>query len=659
MILVVSYSSAIGGAERLLVEFVRALEGECCLACPPGPLADAAGASGIRVFRLRARRLALWGSPHRAVRDLAGHARELRLMARDLGPQLIVAWSMRPALACALARVQVPVVFQHNDFLPGGIVSWAVRRAAARAALVIAPSHAVARELGQLEAPIRVVHPGVDVERFAASPTAPNDPPTIVVIGALVGWKRPDLALEAFALLRRRRSDVTLRFVGAPVEGAERLTQALRERAREFGSSVQFAGNVDDVRDELARAMCLLHCAEREPFGRVVLEALAAGRPVVVPDGDSGVMEIVDPSCARVYPASDAQAAADALDLLIGDRALAARMGAAGRSRAQLEFDRSAAQRQWSAEVRSVIAAAPLVMDAPSAAIVTVTHNSAQPLRAFLDSVDRHLPGVEVVVVDNASGDDSVQIARRRPGTTVLALPDNLGFGTACNRGIAAVHSPVTILVNPDVELLDASLLKLVAEVGRRDQPERLLAPLVLSPDGSRQDTVHPSPGSMAELGRTIVSPTLVPARWLAPWRSNSPRRVGWAVGCALVAQTETLRRLGPFDERLFLFGEDLELGLRSGKASVETWFWPSGRVIHHGAHATRPAFAGEPFELLARARRSAVASQRGSFSVGLDDAAQALTFASRLGVKRMLGRDATRERRQLEALAAARRAPE
>jgi GT2 family glycosyltransferase len=125
------------------------------------------------------------------------------------------------------------------------------------------------------------------------------------------------------------------------------------------------------------------------------------------------------------------------------------------------------------------------------------------------------------------------------------------------------------------------------------------------------------------------------------------------------VARTETLRRLGPFNERLFLFGEDLELGLRCAESGVETWFWPSARVVHHGGHATRAAFADEPFEPLARARRAALASQRGPLSLGLDDAAQALTFASRLGVKRVLGRDVTRERRQLAALAAARRAPE
>jgi N-acetylglucosaminyl-diphospho-decaprenol L-rhamnosyltransferase len=209
------------------------------------------------------------------------------------------------------------------------------------------------------------------------------------------------------------------------------------------------------------------------------------------------------------------------------------------------------------------------------------------------------------------------------------------------------------------VELLDDSLLALAAEVVRAGRPERLMAPLVLNPDGSRQDNVHPVPGSAADLVRALIPPGALPrplrAR-LAPWHAAAPRRVGWAVGCALVARTETLRRLGPFDERLFLYGEDLELGLRAGQYGVPTCFWPRARVLHHRAHASATAFGGEPFDLLARARHEAVATALGPRRAMLDDAGQAVTFASRLMLKRALGRGAQRERRQLGALGRARR---
>jgi GT2 family glycosyltransferase len=298
--------------------------------------------------------------------------------------------------------------------------------------------------------------------------------------------------------------------------------------------------------------------------------------------------------------------------------------------------------------------------------LVTVTFNSERDLERMLDSAALYLPGARVVVVDCGSEDGTAEVAchqRDRITVELIALGRNLGFGAACNRGVAAVSEPVTALINPDVELVDDSLLAMADEVLRVGAPERLLAPLVLSPDGSRQDTVHPLPGSGAELARSLMPPALAvgglgPILGLAPWRSRRPRRVGWAVACAVVGRTDTLARLGPFDERIFLYGEDLDLGLRAREVGIETWFWPHARVVHSRGHSTVHAFGGEAFELLARARHDVVARRLGTGLAGLDDSAQTLTFASRRLLKLALRRPAGRERRQLEAVRAVRRSP-
>jgi GT2 family glycosyltransferase len=285
---------------------------------------------------------------------------------------------------------------------------------------------------------------------------------------------------------------------------------------------------------------------------------------------------------------------------------------------------------------------------------VTVSHNSGSQLDALLTSVARHLPGVRTVVVDCASADDSVAVARSRPSVTSIALAENVGLGVASNCGLQAVTEPVTALLNPDIELLDDSLRDLAAAARRG--PERLLAPRVLTADGSREDSVHPVPATAAALVSAVIPPALLAGTAVAPWGSAKCRRVGWAVGCAVLARTETLRRLGPFDERIFLYGEDLDLGLRATAAGIETWFSPSARVLHHRAHSTRVAFGGEPFERLARARRDVVRDRLGHGRARLDDAAQALTFATRVLAKPLVGRSAARERAQLAALRRARR---
>ncbi|HEY2439770.1 MAG TPA: glycosyltransferase [Solirubrobacteraceae bacterium] len=672
-VLFVSYSGIYGGAERVLLACATALEDSVVIACPAGELARRVRAAGLPVLILPARSLAVRATLATrlgAAMALCDHAVRLRRLADSLAPELIVAWGMRSAIGWHAGSGARPAVIAHHDFTPGPLIGAAVRAAAVRAEAVLVPSAAVAGDLDphrRLGGRLHVVRPGVDRERFPVV-RDPVSPPEVLVLGALAEWKRPDLALEIFALARRRLPGLRLRLVGAPVTADVALTARLRRRAEaaDLAGAVELAGPRADPRDDLERATCLLHCAPREPFGLVVLEALAAGRPVVVPDA-GGPSEIVDASCGRRYRPGDAAAGAAALVELLSDSGVARTAGRAGRELVSRRFAVSRTQADFRAVVTEVLTRVDRrdrprcrVAAASTSALtlVTVSHNSAAHLATLLDSVTRHLPGARTIVVDCASADRSVAIARARAAVDLVELRDNVGFGRACNRGIESVETPVTALVNPDVELVDASLLTLVAESLRRDRGERLLAPRVLNGDGTLQDTVHPLPGSAADLVRALVPAGAVPGRLgevLAPWRSLRPRRVGWAVGCALVARTETLRALGPFDESLFMYGEDLELGLHANEVGVATWLWPSARVIHRRAHSTERSFGGEAFARLAGARHEAVRLRRGRHWAAVDDAAQALTFASRGALKRALGLPADRERRQLEAVTALR----
>jgi GT2 family glycosyltransferase/glycosyltransferase involved in cell wall biosynthesis len=667
--LFVTYSSVLGGAERVLLDCASALEGETCLASPEGALARAARAQGLRVFALAARRLNLRTKAQDrllAPVRLAGHARELRSLWLDLAPDLVVGWGMRSAIACTAAGPPgSAIAFAHNDLLPGPLIGAAVRLVAARAGAVVVPSQAVAGDLdphGRLGGKLHVVHPGVDLPQ--PTPGLPRQPPEVLVLGAIVYWKRPDLALEAYGLARRRIPELRLRFVGAPLDGDDPTLTSLRARTGQpdLAGGVEFAGATADPAPDLARATCLLHCAPREPFGLAVLEALAAGRPAIVPDS-AGPREIVDLTSGRRYTPGDARAAADAIVEVVGDPRAAAAMGIAGRRRAGERFARTSTRAGFAAAVVPLLRGGPTGATGPAAAaalaLVTVTHNSAEQLGWLLASVRRHLPGVRVIVVDCASEDSSVEVARAEDCAVSIPLRENLGFGRGCNRGMLEVHEPVAIFVNPDVELVDASLRRLAGQLLGETHRHHLLAPLVLSSDGSRQDTVHPAPLSGGDLVRAVMPPAIVPgalAGLLAPWRSRHPRRVGWAVGCALGGRTETLLELGPFDESIFMYGEDLELGLRASRQGIETWFWPQARVIHHGAHSSAKAFGGEPFSLLASARHGAVARSLGPRRAAIDDAVQAGMFASRLAIKRSLGRPADRERLQLAALRSVRR---
>ena len=283
-----------------------------------------------------------------------------------------------------------------------------------------------------------------------------------------------------------------------------------------------------------------------------------------------------------------------------------------------------------------------------------MSHNSEEELARLLESVGRHLPAASVVVVDSGSDDESAAVARRWAGDIRLVELENVGYGRAVNAGVALVDTPACVVMNPDVELVDDSLAALAAEAVRPRAPERLLAPLVLYPDGTRQQSVHGEPVSLATAVTALVPPAALPPRLrqrVQPWRGDHPRPVAWPVGCCFGARTVTLRRLGPFDERIFLYAEDLELGLRAGDAGVETWWWPHARVVHYEAHSASRSFGGEPVELLARQRRAVVAERRGERVARWDARLQAATFANRIALKWVAGYSTARERRQLAAV--------
>jgi glycosyltransferase involved in cell wall biosynthesis len=319
--LIVSYSGVFGGAERVLLDCATRLGEPVVVACPEGPLAAAVRAAGLEHARTGERPLRV-GPAH--ARGLVAMSREIATLAA--GRRALVGWGARAVLAAAPLRRRPPLLAVHHD-LParhglGSVVRWATRRADG----VAAASQAVADAVAAPRATI--LHPGVDLDRFTPAPE-PDGPPRALVLGALVPWKRPDLALEVAA----RLPDLRLELAGAPIPGDDdSYVDALQARAAEddLAGRVTFLGAVDDPRPALARAHCLLHCADAEPWGLALVEALASGRPVVAADA-GGPREIVADGAGRLFPPGDAAAAAVAVEAVLHDPAT----HAAARVRAQ------------------------------------------------------------------------------------------------------------------------------------------------------------------------------------------------------------------------------------------------------------------------------------------------------------------------------------
>ncbi len=186
----------------------------------------------------------------------------------------------------------------------------------------------------------------------------------------------------------------------------------------------------------------------------------------------------------------------------------------------------------------------------PSISIVIVSYNSGHILG---DCLDRLPDNAEVIVVDNASSDDSVRVAGTYP-VRLLTLPQNVGYGRGCNVGAQAATGDFILFMNPDVRFEPGSIAKL-AEAAERYPDAAAFAPRLMKPDGSIvfQDS-------------SILCPP--------PHNKSKPKHrpagdccVESMSGAAMFWRKEAFLGLGGFDQRIFLYFEDDEICQRLRKA--------------------------------------------------------------------------------------------
>lgn len=217
---------------------------------------------------------------------------------------------------------------------------------------------------------------------------------------------------------------------------------------------------------------------------------------------------------------------------------------------------------------------------------VVVTWNSERELPRLLASLASHLrTDYEVIVVDNGSTDASVAICKAAHGIVRLVeCPDNPGFGAANNVGVRSARNDAVVLLNPDTYILDDSIRQ-TAE--RAVALRALVGPRILNLDLSVQPSASALWGTTAAMVGALLPHSLLPrpVRWRAfPWTAEQEMDAGWLTGACIAGPRALLRELGPFDPRIHLYSEDLDLGFRAKAAGVPVVFAPdSGRIVHSG----------------------------------------------------------------------------
>lgn len=225
-------------------------------------------------------------------------------------------------------------------------------------------------------------------------------------------------------------------------------------------------------------------------------------------------------------------------------------------------------------------------------AVAVISYDTRDLLEHCLRSVRAARPA-QAVVVDNGSTDGSIELVRTHFAEMTLIVNDpNRGYGAAANQAIASCSAPVVLLLNSDTEIAPDAL----SALGRylAEHPEAAVAgPRLVNTDGSLQPSTlgFPSPADML-MGDTglhlLVSRTpVMRERFLRTWSHDSARPVPWLRGAALAIRRSSFDAVGGFDERYFMYWEEVDLCRRLATAGCQTHFAPVTDVLHARAAST------------------------------------------------------------------------
>lgn len=303
-------------------------EFDCHVVLPaPSPLADAFSAAGATLHTVPMHRL----STSHGTREWAGYAAgwpvavgRIARLIRRLDADVVHSNSLHSLYGWAASAVtRRPHVWQAREIVVQSSAALRLERFLARhfADRVICMSQAIADQLDATN--VEVVYDTVDpaefrpglAGRFRTRVGIPDDAPLVGAVGRLDTWKGFDVLLDAFESAKARRPDLHLVVAGAEVRGKEQYAVGLAARA-EHARDVHWLGPRADTPELFADLdLFVLPSTEPEPFGIVVVEALASGTPVVVTDA-GGAREIVDHVAADsgvLVPPRATRALADAL----------------------------------------------------------------------------------------------------------------------------------------------------------------------------------------------------------------------------------------------------------------------------------------------------------------------------------------------------------
>lgn len=225
--------------------------------------------------------------------------------------------------------------------------------------------------------------------------------------------------------------------------------------------------------------------------------------------------------------------------------------------------------------------------------IVLVNFNTRHLLAECFTCLQRAIQDIasQVIVVDNASSDDSLAFMRRHcPGWEIIANPENIGFGRANNQALARMTGRYLLLLNTDAFVAPDSLVKTLAYMEKHPRCG-ILGVRLIGRDGTLQPSARffPHPGKLF-LQRTGLARFFPGVRLMddLAWDHATVRPCDWVPGCFYLVRREVIADVGLFDPRYFLYYEEVDHCFAAKQAGWEVTFYPDTAVVHLGGESAR-----------------------------------------------------------------------
>lgn len=239
--------------------------------------------------------------------------------------------------------------------------------------------------------------------------------------------------------------------------------------------------------------------------------------------------------------------------------------------------------------------------------IIIVSWNVAGLLAKCLDSIhngyvalneaDGDKPVIEIIVVDSASGDDTVPMVQTRyPHVQLLAQQENVGFTRGNNIGLAVARGRHLMLLNPDTEVIDDALVQLIRYLDAHPQVG-IVGAHTLNSDGTHQSTRRRFPTKMlAFFESTWLQPfaprALLDAYYVRDSDDTTTVTVDWVQGSALMARYEVYGQIGGLDEGYVMYSEEMDWCKRAKDAGWQVVYHGQAQIVHHGGKSSDQAGA-------------------------------------------------------------------